>query len=209
MEAGIIVCYYTPGPYAAECHRLVRSIVRLGLPHFVEQMPPVKTWLEGVHLRPQFLRGCRELFPDRVLLSVDADAVVHSNPWPLLPSGPWDVAIHHLARNKRLEALPGTLALWPGSGADKLLNVWQRVSKRLCARPNRYAYAAAVKQSGVKVADLPPELCWIFDLSMQTYGRRQPVIEHLQASRSYKVKTHHSIRDKSRRDRLKQLEAVL
>jgi hypothetical protein len=42
---------------------------------------------------------------------------------------------------------------------------------------------AVSETTDLKIAELPPEYCFIFDLSRDYYGNRKPVIEHFQASR--------------------------
>jgi hypothetical protein len=46
--------------------------------------------------------------------------------------------------------------------------------------------AAVLKEVEHNACYLPPEYCWIFDLSKKRYGNLKPVIEHYQASRKLK-----------------------
>ncbi|HPT36430.1 MAG TPA: hypothetical protein PK309_07870 [Bacillota bacterium] len=187
-EDGVVVCYYTKGPYEAEAARLIWSLQQLlDVRYYVQEAPTPKNWLEGVHMRARFLQHCRKMFPDQVLLSVDADAYVHSDPWAGVPDCDCDIAVHTFKRAGRQdEMLPGTLVLWPTDGTDNLLAIWAKQNKKTPDLPDRKTFALAVRamRKNLKIAELPPEMAWIFDLSRNAYGQRTPIIEHLQASRS-------------------------
>jgi hypothetical protein len=47
---------------------------------------------------------------------------------------------------------------------------------------------AAIRETGARVYELPPEYCWIPDMSETRYGIREPVIVHGQASRENAAK---------------------
>ncbi len=186
----IVVCYFTQGDYEGEANRLLRSLNRLNLQHFFQMVHgECPNWFVGVHARAHFLQGCRKTFPEYTLLSLDADCVVWKDPWTCVPSGEWDVACHTLRRPGRSdEMLPGTLMLRPTPGTDRLLNCWVNRNKVFPTSPDRQTFAFAVQQSGAVVANLPAEMCWIFDISAEAYGplTETAIIEHLQASRRFR-----------------------
>jgi hypothetical protein len=186
MNPGVVVFYYTEGDYEAEAARLEQSLKRLGL-FYCGQRVSKMNWLEAVHLRAEFLQFCRRNYPDQVLLSLDADAVVHSDPWSRIADGDWDIAYHTFQSHHRPpEPLPGTLVLRPTERTDRLLQRWESQNKATPSWPDRRTFAAALVRVGLVTAELPPEMCWIFDLSFQAYSYREPVIEHLQASREFR-----------------------
>jgi hypothetical protein len=208
MESGIIVFYYTEGEYEAEAQRLEQSLRINLLPYFGQKIPKANSWECAVHMRAGFLLECLKNFPNQTILSLDADAFVHSNPWVALPEGRWDVACHTFVRPARApELLPGTLAIRPTLATVGLLNEWQRQNKMFESWPDRYTFAKAVdcRRRGLNIVDLVPELCWIFDLSVRAYGHRQPIVEHLQASRSFKRNGNGGVLMRQREARIAQL----
>lgn len=194
MPPQLIVTFATPGPYAVELERLVRSLNGLGL-LWVADVIPAGTWIDAVRMKPRKLLEWRRRYPGADLLFVDADSVMHRDPWPACDElcrvpgrqAP-DLGLH---RFQDAELLTGTI-LMPGRATrtERLLDAWvfedetapdyhqpQRVLNRLVTRTG----------SMYRIAALPPELCWIFDLSVEQYGsNREIIVEHLQASREFR-----------------------
>jgi len=194
----LIVAYHAGGAYAAEADRLKRSLERLGLPHAICPLPDLGDWKANAHLRPTFLKRMRREFPEKALLSVDADCVFHGDPTAVLFGdgiADCDIAFHSFRRRGPegpSEILPGTLLLRPTPAIDELLERWEQINAARPALADRHNFSWALRldlrsRSGqaLRIAELPAELCWIFDLSAKAYGRRQPIIEHLQASRQF------------------------
>jgi len=178
-----LVCYYTYD-YLVEAKRLAASLNHLNLSCHFEERKSEGTWIDNVHIRASFLKSMRKLYPDKTLLSLDADCVVHSDkiPEPYL----CDIAFHTLVRKNKSEKLPGTLFLNPTLNTDKFLDEWIKQNKLSPKRPDRVNFSTAINKSELIIRELDPKLCWIFDISKEVYGDRKPIIEHLQASRSFK-----------------------
>ena len=184
----IIVAYYTEGPYEAEAERLERSLNRLGLRYFFMPIREDLSWLDAVHFRAAFLLLMQQKYPDTSILSLDADCVVHSDPWVGFEEKVFDIGVHKLVRpGLPDEYLPGTLFIHPAPGARDLLLQWDTETKNQPLECDSVCFNLAIKSYDyLTIAQLPPEHCWVFDISKEAYGDRQPVIEHLQASRSFR-----------------------
>ena len=185
----LIVCYHTGGPYEAHADRLRASLLALNLPHEIDCVPAMGDWRANAHIRPGYLLEKRTRYPNRPLLSLDADAVVHSDPLPYLKTLTGDIAAHYLVRDGRSpELLPGTLWLRPTPGAGIFLIEWVHQNESRPMRSDRANCRSALdlfvsRSCGPTVNDLPPEYCFISDISRGLYPDADPVIEHFQASR--------------------------
>ena len=199
-----IVCYYTPD-YIDEASRLVESLGLLGLSGHFELRESLGSWGQNVHIRAPFLKSMRKLYPDKILLSLDADCVVHYNCVPNLYL--YDIAFHTLVRKNRSEKLPGTLYLNPTLSTDDFLDNWEKQNILHPQSSDRVNFARAINESSLRICDLPPEFCWIFDISREVYGNRTPIIEHLQASRSFRKPN--SQKDITRRQRISEIKNEL
>ena len=182
----LVVAYCTPGPYRVEADRLIKSLNQLDIAHSVCVISPFDSWLDAVAWKPIFLREERERSPDRDLLFVDADAVFHVEPWSLLPSDPCDIGVHIIDR----EINSGTIFL-PAKGkmTEWILDTWIERNKTAMdvVQPQRVLRDILAEDPyAIVTANLPPELCWIIDVSEKIFGKLDPVIEHLQASRAYR-----------------------
>lgn len=181
----MIVSYYTP-LYRAEADRLRSSLVRLGLDHEIQERPGRGRFPLNVHQRVEVLQDARKARPGEPLLWVDADAVVWEDPGPHLPRGRYDFA-YHLFRGEEL--LGGTLFFAPTLAADQLLSRWRAVNEAKPDRSDQVNLREAVRELGAAIRSdlLPPELCFVFDLSREFYPKAgRPVIEHFQASRRFR-----------------------
>jgi len=179
----LVVAYYTEG-YINHAEQLRGALKALRLPHEIDRLPDVGRWKANAHLRPWYLLDKRKKYPKRPLLSLDADCLVHSDPLPYLKKLKCDVAIYSRRDHERW---PGTLWLNPTEATDAFLDTWERLNK---AKPNARdlfnANAAFRVNPQLKVAPLPVEYCFIFDISRKEFPKAEPVIEHFQASRERK-----------------------
>lgn len=185
----MIVSFHTPGYYAEVANqRLLPSLRALGIEHDVREVFLGEGWAKRTQFKAEFLQHMRAEHLDQDLLWVDVDAVVHADPFETLRDGYQycDLAAH-LLRGEEL--LSGTLWL-PAAGmrTDELLDEW----REQCRRGGRRAWdqrclqaaAAELQQTGhLALADLPPQMCYIFDTSRRLHPGIAPIIEHFQASR--------------------------
>jgi len=199
----IIVAYCTPGPYEAEARRLLASADRVGVPVELTVLPDRGSWQANTMAKQQFLAAAWRTHgtADRGILYVDADAVLHADPkdyYTRPPASQCDVAVHHV----RGRVSNGTLFLRRTPRARLLLAAWAEVNAE---RPNRLEQdnlgEAMKRVAGLVVHPLPPEHCWIFDLSPRIYGHRIHIIEHLQASRTHRKRRRREHHTRVRRRR--------
>jgi hypothetical protein len=106
-----------------------------------------------------------------------------------------DVAAHWY---RHRELLGGTLYFGPGKKSLEILDQWiqrnrERPSRPCSDQPNLCDLLN--ERRDVTLVNLPPEYTWMDagsgnDLSARFYGRRYPVILHMQASRRLKNPKH-------------------
>jgi hypothetical protein len=125
------------------------------------------------------------IYPDQAIVYLDADAIVRSFPI-LFDEIDADIAVHYYDNKKRnfKELLSGTIYLGPTANAKKLVQLWIDVNKEFPEQWDQKNLDIAIKRMPeLKVVELPPSYCLIFDL-MKDQG--PAVIEHLQASRRFR-----------------------
>jgi len=180
----MILSYHTP-QYRAEADRLRSSLIRLGLDYEIHERPGRRSFARNVHQRVEVIQDVRRNRPGEPLLWVDADAIVWEDPWPAISLG-CDFAAHFFRGE---ELLGGTLYFAATAAAGELLDRWRQVNETIPDRSDQVNLHEAVRAAGagIRLSRLPPELCFIFDLSRQAYPKAgRPVIEHFQASRRFR-----------------------
>ncbi len=204
-----IVSYHTPN-YQTEARRLEASCRRAGLTLHSILLPDAGGWRKNAHLRPGFLlQWLPTLPPGDLLVSLDADCVVHRNFTDDVRemNFGFDVAVHFIRPEK---PCPGTLILRNTSATLAMLTEWSVQNDTFPERNDRENFRRAVLHTSVSVTPMPPALCWIVGVSEKFYPAPPggPVIEHLQASREYRNDVHSSrALIEHRRRRLRELEA--
>ena len=191
----LYVSYYTIGNgYEAEAAELVRTLELHSLPHRVRGIRPVPndswTWERATQYKAEYLRDIKTAHLDHAIVWLDADARILQRP-RLFEWLSCDVAAHWY-RNK--EFLSGTLFFGPGRSTLRVIESWIEMNSKKpsgrCA-DQRNLHEVLCSQRNLKVVNLPPEYAWIDsgngnDMSARAYGRKYPVIMHMQASRRLK-----------------------
>jgi hypothetical protein len=197
----LYVSYYTIGNgYEAEAAELVRTLEMHRLPHRVTGVrlgSEVWTWQRATQYKAEYIRDIKKANPDRAIVWLDADSRVIQRP-RLFEWLKCDVAAHWY-RNR--EFLSGTLYFGPGKATLAVMEKWiernrERPSGR-CA-DQRNLYEVLCVRRDLTIVNLPAEYTWIDagtgnDLSARAYGRRYPVIMHMQASRRLRNPKHASL----------------
>ncbi len=198
LRQPLYVSYYTIGNgYEMEAAELVRTLVMHKLPHLVTGVKPGSeswTWQRATQYKAEYLLDIKKAHPNRALVWLDADARVLQPP-RLFTWLQCDVAAHWY---RHREFLTGTLYFGPGASTLELIERWvERNGKRPSGRcaEQRNLHEVLCTRSGLRVVNLPPEYTWIDagggnDMSARAYGRRYPVIMHMQASRRLKDRKH-------------------
>ena len=173
------------------------SLDALGLRYVALGIPPC-SWKEAVMQTGEMCRAVCRMHPEELVIFTDADAEILRKPSMLNDLPPlvdFDIACHWLTPGGRFadppgspECLNGTIIVpWPSPKAMEVLDLWCRLNREnpehRCA--DQINLGRAIKDTGARVYDLPPEYCWIPDMSEARYGKREPVIVHGQASRKH------------------------
>ena len=83
----LIISAHTPDPlYTTEAERLRYSLARLGLRHKIYEMEPMEDWHGGTSGKVGVISKALFDHPFDAVMWIDADAYVHSNPWPMSSS---------------------------------------------------------------------------------------------------------------------------
>lgn len=178
----LVCCFHTGGPYAAEAERLERSLQKLRLDYRIDVLPSRGSWEKNILITPEYIRGVLDR-TDEDVLYVDADAEFHRVP---VFDKRYDLAVHYLEhRGGRRELLDGTLWLANNAITRSLVDQW-------CAEVREGEWEQVTLQrileerDDIRVNELSPAYCYIFDTSRRLYPDVQPIIEHHQASRRLK-----------------------
>lgn len=175
-----IISYYTPN-YAKVSENLTKSLQKLTVPFLVQPIDDQGSWDANCHYKPKFI--LEQLQDEDAVVWTDADSVVNAEPL-LFYDLDCDIAFH---RFKGKELLSGTVYFKNNYQTMKLLHKWIELNDLF---PNSFDQRnldlAVLSMDSLKIYDLPPEYCCIFDLSREYHGGMNPVIEHFQASRQYR-----------------------
>jgi len=176
----LFVNCHTPD-YSETAQRLINSLEKFGLDCDIGVYEDKGSWVANCAYKAEFIKKMHQRYGRIVWL--DADAEVKKEP-AIFKSLYADVAFH---RFKGKELLSGTLFFNDTEAAERLIDEW---IKRNQSKPDQWDQKnldEAVKCfPNLEVSILPPEYCFIFDLSRQHYGHLDPVIEHYQASRKFR-----------------------
>lgn len=171
------ISYYTPN-YEQQANRLKESLDKIGLPYTIEAIDNLGSWDANTHYKPQFI--LKHLIGTDAVIWTDADSVIRENPI-LFDSLDCDIAFH---RFKDKELLSGTVYFKNTVATISILLSWIEINRENPEIFDQKNLDTAIQlTSDLTISELPPEYCFIFDLSREYYGGRKPVIEHFQASR--------------------------
>lgn len=181
----LIVACHTEGDYArvAETY-LLPSLKALGLKHDVRKYRSRGSWVENGFACQDFLRTVCLERPEAHVLFLDVDAVVRSDPWPLLRGLECDLAGHYF---RGRELLTGTLYLPVGPRRLEIINRWVERNYHHSHKWDQINLQEMIEtDKTIRFVDLPAEYCFIFDLQRKHTPAMVPVIEHFQVSRRFR-----------------------
>lgn len=199
------ISYYTD-LYAWDAEQLLKSLARNGITDFsVERRPQLGSWERNTQYKAPFI--LEKLLEGKSVVWTDADSRIRQTP-TLFSELDCDVAFFYLTKQQVPDfKLPensnlspelierdgylqsGTMLFNYTPNAIALLTKWISLNDQDHVQWDQWTLQAACEQiPGLKIAKLPPEYVWIDGISLDIFGPRKPVIEHLQASRKYKQK---------------------
>jgi hypothetical protein len=199
----LIVAYYTKDtPYKAEAEQLAANLDDLGIPHRIQEVPNLGSWQANTQYKSRFIADILATSLDQSsFVYLDVDAAILSCPTLLykLPSMDVDIAA---ARFGGVELLSGTVYFGCTQKTDEVVDGWIRLCEKYpksfpagvvkyhprggAAWDQRMLSVAIDRTAGVRFHELPPEYCYIHDLSAKRYPDVKPIILHTAASRRYK-----------------------
>lgn len=175
-----IISYYTP-KYTQVADRLRKSLEALTTPFYIQAIDDQGSWDKNCHYKPKFI--LEQLLNEDAVVWTDSDSVVNAEPL-LFYDLDCDIAFH---RFKNVELLSGTVYFKNTPETISLLHKWIKVNDEFPDLFDQKNLDSAISSmNSLKIYNLPPEYCCIFDLSRLHYGGMKPVIEHFQASRDYR-----------------------
>lgn len=174
------ISYYTD-KYKNEAAKLKQSLEALGLNYHIAGIEDQGSWDANTHYKPIFIR--QQIQNQKAVVWLDADCMVLSMP-DLFFKLDCDIAFH---RFKGKELLSGTVFFKNTAKTAELLNKWIDINKENPETFDQKNLDQALKSmTDISILELPPQYCFIFDLSKDYYPRVNPIIEHYQASRKFR-----------------------
>lgn len=181
--AYIVVGYFTENTgYAEESKHLIDSLEKLKLPYDVIAIPNQGSWQANTQYKAYFIKQMLYKHFPKDLLYLDVDAVVHKHP-VLFDEVTFDIGVHYL---RSTELISSTVYLRNNSKISILIDRWIAVCLKNPEIWDQKVLQSVINQSKdlqLKVGNLPPEYCKIFDIMAVI---KDPVIEQFQASRRFK-----------------------
>lgn len=189
----VIVSYFTIGtPYEQEVENLHESLHRFNLPHIILSVPSRGSWIKNVQINEEIILQAMEVYPDKAIVSLDADSVVQRYP-ALFETLDCEFAAHYhiWPKGNRKELFCSAMYFQNCSHSRMfLLDCIKRYKEHPSTRQQPNMMAVLEGRWGnitwgkmLKFTNLPPQYCKIFDLMGEI---KYPVIEQFQASRRFK-----------------------
>jgi adenosyl cobinamide kinase/adenosyl cobinamide phosphate guanylyltransferase len=172
----VYVNAHTPN-YKQIAQKLKDSLKAFNLQNEVVEFESRGSWVQNCLYKAEFIQEMQAKHGKVVWL--DADCQVLQEP-VLFDCITEDIG-YHLFKNK--EVLSGTLFFNDTQNAKDLLTAWVNKNNKHSSTWDQKNLATVLKEVEHNACYLPPEYCFIFDLSRKYYGSINPVIEHYQASR--------------------------
>jgi hypothetical protein len=174
------ISYYTD-KYKNEAAKLRQSLESLNLNYHIAGIEDQGSWDANTHFKPIFIK--QQIQSQPAVVWLDADCMVLDHP-SLFYELDCDVAFH---RFKGKELLSGTVFFKNTAKTAELLDKWIEINKQNPEIFDQKNLDQALKSmSDISIKELPPEYCFIFDLSKDYYLGVNPIIEHYQASRKFR-----------------------
>jgi hypothetical protein len=186
-EDYLIVSFYTP-EYERDIVKLEESIWKLKLPNeFQPYSPPLKkgnpldNWNKNTRYKAKFIKQMMEKHPNKNIVWVDADAIIHENPDLFGMMHEYDIAVHY---RDNIELLTGTIFIRNNEVMRKIVSEWDAANqKNQSFLEQRNLQNILFRNTKVRVYKLPTAYCQIFDSPSRS---PRAVIEHFQSSRKWR-----------------------
>lgn len=188
MSRCVYVSFFTPD-YLEPASKLIESLHDQGLDFDIPKVPDTGKWITNCAVKPKFVYDMLQRYPDRPVVWTDADSILRKE--PAVFESNWleesDAAVCEYSwQGRKFETFSGTLWFNNTPGAKRLADIWTALQVVTPAEMDQRVLARAVmfaRAEGIKVAVLPVEYCFIFDLHRNEHPNASPVFEHFQHSR--------------------------
>lgn len=191
-----VIAYYTEGTgYEQEAKRLQASLDSVGLKYEIDGVPNLGSWQLNTRYKATFIKDkIIENLHGETLLYLDVDAVVKEYPHELENIEESIAVRFEDFKWQKGTCLSGTILIKPNESMLRVCKDWELRNILTKDRNknleqdnlgdilNEYSY----KYPDFKFKCLDVEYCFIFDIHKRMYPNKQPIIEHLQASRKLK-----------------------
>lgn len=179
----MVVAYYTRNTiYEDQIKRLIQSLKKFNVFHYVEGIDCLGSWYKNTHYKPTFILKVMNEFSEYNIVYVDADAEFMDYPY-LFHEMSGNIAAYEFDRTewnkaqKGHEVMSGTIFFRNNDIVRGLVQKWKDLCKKY---PKEWDSKLFERVIGNDYERLPPEYCKIFDLMRKV---KHPVIVHYQASR--------------------------
>jgi len=188
MVTPVFVSYYT-ADYTDGAKRLRDSLEKLGLPSDIRERPDLGNWYKNTHQKPGFLLEMMDHHKSAVVW-IDSDAEVKRSPELILNvDAGVDLAASRYGSEPQegKEMLCGTLFVNNSERGRELLRRWRILCKPWYELSDQPFLVQALGETHLcSFRPLPVEYCFIFDTHRKLWPDVEPIIEHLQASRTHR-----------------------
>lgn len=185
MSRFTVIAYHTTDDYyTKQADRLLASLCRFNLPYTVEKIEP-SAWKEAVNTKPTFIARMMELYPDRDLLYVDADAEFRQHPTLFDAPYPFDVGIFDRPLPDHPHA--ATLYFTPTDEARWFVRRWEELQQEApqwMDQRNLRRALDEMRPDSVSVGQLPHAYC----CKVEKADASTVIVQH-QASRGVAKRT--------------------
>lgn len=165
-DSFLVCCFYTDS-YRDHALSLKQSLDNLNLNYYFKEVDDGGYWEANTRIKPHFILECLQLFPDKNVLYLDADAIVKQtlNYFNNITS---DIAIYHTKRAQGMshDYLTGTIFFRNNQVTKDFVQEWciiQNDCKDTMVDQDSFDQAIEINKSNLIVDDLPLGYIKIFD----------------------------------------------
>lgn len=181
----LYIGYYTRNTAYEREAMLWRAVLDvLKLKNYCRPIDDQGGWLKNVQYKARFVREMMDKYPNDRLCYIDVDAVVICRPI-FLETLPCDIA----ASRYNTELLGGTIVVGNSPEARKTVDKWVEFTRAFKNRlpDGREAWDQRLLDMAIydikpRFSTLPPEYCWMPELSQRLYPESRPIIMHTRGS---------------------------
>lgn len=186
----IFISFYTKNTgYEQEIQNLISSFKKFKLEHEIETIESLGDWQKNVKYKAVLMRKMLDKYPHKNIVYLDSDSIICRYP-SLFENIDADIAVHYIDWSKYrgpdcLQLNGAVVYVANNQKTRELLDTWIKRNDANPSMTDQKILEELLEQrkDEVKIYNLPPEYCKIFDTMRQV---EDPVIEQFQASRRFR-----------------------